>query len=1591
MSRASRLVRRSASFRVNALESRLAPAALSLLGPYSPQQVSAIQETGLGAWTARSVRAAATGVESGPTRVLDLGLNDAAMRSHLQTANSLAVPRPDGGVDRFAIWEVSVMDPTLAARYPGIRTYRGRGIDNPAATLAADVTYRGFHARVFAGGAGFTVTPTSAVSSGAYHAYFDDDYAWPHTPGCGCPVCTGAVLANDGGGTGSGDGGGPTIANTTNGANLRTFRTAVAATGEYTALAGGTVPLGLSAITSLMNQVNVIYERDLSTRLQLVANNDLLIYTDSTTDPYTGNDKSAMLGQNQATVDSVIGSANYDVGHVIAAGNLGGVAYLGVVGNSGFKAQGVSSTGSSGPSANYVVGVTAHEFGHMFAAGHTFNGTGGTLTNNRMSASAWEPGSGSTIMSYGGNSQATPTQDYSGRNLDFHAGSINQMVNFINGIPAVGTTTPTGNAVPTVNAGPDRAIPANTPFVLTATASDANNDPLTYSWEQMDLGPALSLGSPDNGQSPIFRVYPPTTSPTRYFPNLSSQLNNTYYAPETLPSTNRTMTMRALVRDNKANHGAINTDDVILTVVNTGSPFRVTAPNIAVNWGGNSSQVITWDVAGTTAAPISANLVNIRLSTDGGQTWPTLLATNSPNDGSEVVVMPNTPTGSARIKVEPTNNVFYDFSDANFTISAGTAMKVTASTPVTGDIVAAPLTTIDLTFSNDLKAATVGVADLVLSTGTVTDAQLLSSNTARYTVSGIENEGVVTVTLPTGAVTDNSDNATAQFVMVLNGDVGTVAFPSTLAAVPPAGSLVVQGTTAGAVNTAGDTDAFTLALAAGQSLSLTVASDATLQPSVTLTGPGGVNVAASATAAGRFALVPATPLPESGLYTVTVAGLNSSSGKYTLTADVNTAVEAEWKGLGDNNSIATAQPLTGSAASLGGGATRYSALGVSDPITGFLPAEIEPNNTVPAANDASRTFTTFASNLYQLTASGTIASGGDFDYFNVGAFQIGDVVTISLSGSGGQRGTLGDAYVELYRAGDLVTPTAEDDDSGPSGGPPNDSLIYRFTIGVNDTYYVRARAYDSSGSGTYSLNLLLENTGTVPTTGGNTTSESEPNNTAAEADNIATSWRAIQYRAVTTGTLTNGDVDFISYQFNSGDRVSFVTSNVSGPDTRLVLRNAAGTILASEDGTSGPLGNSSAIYAYRITSTGTYFVEVGTRSGTGNYTLNTYLSAPTAPPAPTSTFDYFALPLTAGQHTSFGLDLQAVGSAQLALVDGSDTVVAIADAGPSNLDLYRGDFVPAASGIYYLRVQSSAALPYHLLAVAGASFNAEPNDSFASAQAVPAGRALGGVAPADDDWYQVTATAGQAITLTTSTPGGGFNLLDPAVDLYDPTGALVASDDNSAGDGRNASLTSVANQSGIYRARVRSTGGTAGDYVLALSVSADAPPAVIGPPAVNDGSAQRSRITSMTVTFSEIVTLGSGAFVLTRTGPGSPTGPVTTVVDTSGSTATQTVAQLTFSGPLTEGASLIDGSYTLTVVAAQVTDSASQPLAGGDYAYDLHRLFGDIDGDRDVDATDYGAFRAAFGTNSFGFDFDNDTDVDAADFGAFRQRFGTSV
>src|SRR5262249_37637564 len=178
---------------------------------------------------------------------------------------------------------------------------------------------------------------------------------------------------------------------------------------------------------------------------------------------------------------------------------------------------------------------------------------------------------------------------------------------------------------------------------------------------------------------------------------------------------------------------------------------------------------------------------------------------------------------------------------------------------------------------------------------------------------------------------------------------------------------------------------------------------------------------------------------------------------------------------------------------------------------------------------------------------------------------------------------------------------------------------------------------------------------------------------------------------------------------------------------------------------------------------------------------------------------------------------------------------------------------------------------------------------------------------------------------------------------------------------------------------------------------------------VNDGSAQRSVVRTMTVTFSGPVTFAGGnaaAFTLTRTGPGGPTGTVGLAASVSTDAQGRTVVTLAFSGPLTESntaagvnPSLIDGIYTLTIKAAAVTgpnglalDGDNDGAPGGNYALSTHRLFGDVDGDGDVDLLDLGQLVGAlFSTQGQpaynpAFDFEGDGDVDLLDLSQFVSR-----
>jgi len=673
---------------------------------------------------------------------LDVMLSTVPQESAVRVTESdarLWLPLPSGKFGEFRIVESPIMEPDLARRYPQIRTWLGQGVDDPTATLRFDVTPKGFRAQVISAHGTVYIDPYQPGDIDHYITYNKQDHLRGERPRC---LVTGEYLDEDH------DHDHVHAAESgvmvSSGENLRTYRLAMAATGEYTTFHGGTVLDGLSAIVSTMNRVNGLYERDISVRMVLVANNDLIVYTNGATDPYTNNDGFTMLGQNQSNLNAVIGNANYDIGHVVSTGG-GGVASLGSVCVSSQKGRGV--TGLPSPIGDsFDVDFVAHEMGHQFRGNHTFNGSGSNCSGgNRNAATAYEPGSGVTIQAYagicGGDNLQNNSEDY------FHRVSLDEMIAFTTtgSGSTCGTLTATGNTVPTVTTQAAVTIPQQTPFELSADGSDADGDTLTYIWEQFNLGNRNTTGSLVDNGGPLFRSFAPTFERTRVFPSLRYILNNANVAPATaplpgtsspnfftaelLPSTNRTMNFRVTVRDNRAGGGGTNEASAAVTVTTAAGPFRVTAPNTAVSWNAGSNQVVTWDVANTNLAPVNTANVNIVLSLDGGLTWPIELADGAPNNGSANIVVPaGTPsTSRARVKVEAAGNIYFDISNADFSIvgdDSPPAINVTGSvttrqgSPAASAVVATvsdpvdPAGSLDLSVSGAAPGLDVSVANV---------------------------------------------------------------------------------------------------------------------------------------------------------------------------------------------------------------------------------------------------------------------------------------------------------------------------------------------------------------------------------------------------------------------------------------------------------------------------------------------------------------------------------------------------------------------------------------------------------------------------------------------------------------------------------------------------------------------------------------------------------------------------------------------------------------------------------------------------------------------------------------------------------------
>ena len=586
----------------------------------------------------------------------------------------ITIPNTAGVLEKFTVWESSNFEAELQDKYPDIRAYQGKGITDTKASVNFSLSPKGFQTIVFRANMGTEFIEAYPENEELYMV-FSSKHRDKGTLPMKCStkdIALNKQLLSKTGKSASSD------------KVFRTLRLALSCTGEYGAKQGNSVEGALASMNATMTRVNGIFNRDLSIKLNIIATNELVIFTNADTDPYSSSDIGIGSGTTvgkwhdelKTTLNSLIGSSNYDIGHLFGGSGGGGDAgCIGCVCDAD-KGTGFTSPSDGKPEGDtFDIDFVAHEMGHQLGANHSFShsieGTGVSV----------EPGSGSTIMGYAG---VTGEFDMQNNSDDyFNYASILQINSNLATKTCIQTTTVANNP-PMINAGANYTIPKGTPFILKGTGSDIDNDKLTYTWEQNDSATnannANSLAVPTKTNGPLFRSLYPSDSPVRYMPAYSSVLvNNLTSNWESVSSVERTLHFVLTARDNAAMGTAqTKSDDTEITVKGDVGPFEISTLNTEdETWKRGSEQIIKWNVNKSNTL-LGASKVNIKLSIDGGVSFPITLASNVSNDGYENVVVPNITERNCRLLIEPTDNIFYAINSQPFSI--GYAIEKTSET-----------------------------------------------------------------------------------------------------------------------------------------------------------------------------------------------------------------------------------------------------------------------------------------------------------------------------------------------------------------------------------------------------------------------------------------------------------------------------------------------------------------------------------------------------------------------------------------------------------------------------------------------------------------------------------------------------------------------------------------------------------------------------------------------------------------------------------------------------------------------------------------------------------------------------------------------
>ncbi|MEO8770852.1 MAG: reprolysin-like metallopeptidase [Ferruginibacter sp.] len=1126
----------------------------------------------------------------------------------------ISLPNADGGVEEFEIFEASNFDAELQAQFPQIRAFSGKGITDKYATLKLSVSPQGIQTMVF----------RTDKENEFIEPYSQDHTVYAvfksHRNTAGLPwSCSthDAQLA-----TGLNN----QVANATtarSGGNLKTMRLAQSVTAEYSNYFGATsasqVSLVLAAINATLTRCNGVYEKDLALHLNLVAASTNVIYYNASTDPYdaaTAGAGGTWNAQLMNTLHSVIGDANFDIGHLFGASGGGGNAgCIGCICNNSMATSGGSPTSYKGSGFtspadgipqgdNFDIDYVVHEVGHQMGANHTFtmSSEGGTVANSSQK----EIGSGITIMGYAG----ITSQDVAPHSIDiYHEQSIAQIQANLLTVTCPVTTTIT-NSAPVVATVSNYTIPKSTPFALTGSATDADGDALTYCWEENDATTTLtgtsSVASATKASGPNWLSFSPTASPTRLFPKLSTILSGLLVTPvitggdagtniEALSSVARTLKFRLTVRDNHpfsstapVSVGQTNFTDMVVTVSSASGPFAVSSPNTAVSYVGGSTQTITWAVASTTASPVSCANVKISLSTDGGQTFPTVLAASTANDGTEALVIPNTPTTTARIKVEAVGNIFFDISNANFTITAGSSCGAPtglASSSITTSGATVSWTAVSGAVSYDVDYK-------LTSSGTWTNAATATASTS-VAIGSLTASTVYDWRVRTNCASGSSAYTAAQFTTAAAPVCGA---PSGLASssITTSGATVNWTAVSGAVS-------YDVDYKLTSSGTWTNAATATASTSVAIGGLGASSVydwrvrtncsfgssgytAAQFTTAGVVTCNAPTGLSSSSITTSTATvSWTAASGAVSYAVDYKLNAASTW------TSFSTAQ--TGVSASLTGltasslydwrvttncssGTSTAAAAQFTTATASSCATAFEPNETLATAADISS----------GVTNSAAISTATDIDYYKITISATSNMVynLVGPSGNDYDLFIYNSAGTQLG-SGETSTATETVSLSGQAAG----------------TYYIKVFGYNGSTSATC---YTIKATATT-VTGCQSSYDVSTNGTTAGA-------AVIPFNTNITGLISpSADVDDYKFTITTAGTITVTLTTLPG-DYDIKLLNSAGTQVGiSQNGstTSESISYTAAAGVYYVSAYG----YNGANSATSCYTLKVQLGTAT--------------------------------------------------------------------------------------------------------------------------------------------------------------------------------------------------------------------------------------------------------------------------------------------------------------------------------------------------------------------------------------------